>query len=65
MNNLLLNLYVRFQLLMDGEDGQDMAEYALVVALLSFAAVASMRNLAAGIGNAFSLLSTKVGENIT
>jgi hypothetical protein len=33
MNNLLLNLYVRFQLLMDGEDGQDMAEYALVVAL--------------------------------
>ena len=30
MNSLFLNLYIKFQILMDREDGQDMVEYAPV-----------------------------------
>jgi pilus assembly protein Flp/PilA len=41
------------QVLLD-EDGQDLVEYALVVALIAFAATAGMNSLATAINNAFS-----------
>ena len=65
MNNLLLNLYVRFQSMMEREDGQDLVEYALVVALLSFAVVAGMKTLASGVSVVFSNVSTVLASNIT
>jgi Flp pilus assembly pilin Flp len=65
MNNLFLNLYIRFQILMDREDGQDMIEYSLTVALSAFAAVASSRGLAGGISTSYSHLSTKLGGFIS
>jgi len=34
MNNLFLSLYVRLQNLMTREEGQDLVEYALLVALI-------------------------------
>jgi pilus assembly protein Flp/PilA len=40
--------------LLSGEDGQDLIEYALVVALIAFAAVTSMQSLASDINNAFA-----------
>ena len=46
MNNLLANLYVKFQALKNGEEGQDLVEYALVVALIAFGATAGMGALA-------------------
>jgi pilus assembly protein Flp/PilA len=64
MNSLLLNLYTKFQILMDREDGQDLVEYALAVALIAFAAVAGTRALAAGIGIAFSNLSSILSSSI-
>jgi pilus assembly protein Flp/PilA len=36
------------------EEGQDLVEYALLVVLISLAAVAAMSNLASGISDAFS-----------
>ena len=42
MNNMLLNLYVKFQDLKNSEEGQDLVEYALVVALIAFGATAGM-----------------------
>jgi pilus assembly protein Flp/PilA len=36
------------------EEGQDLVEYALLVVLISLAAVAAMANLASGISDAFS-----------
>jgi pilus assembly protein Flp/PilA len=36
------------------EEGQDLVEYALLVVLISLAAVAAMKNLASGISDAFS-----------
>jgi pilus assembly protein Flp/PilA len=65
MNNLFLNLYVKFQILMDSEDGQDMIEYALAVALIAFAATASTRALASGISTSYNHISTKLAANIS
>jgi pilus assembly protein Flp/PilA len=65
MNNLLLKLYVKFQDLVSREEGQDLVEYALVVALIAFGATAGMGALASGINTAFSNVSTKLGSDIT
>jgi pilus assembly protein Flp/PilA len=65
MNNLLLNLYVKFQALKDNEEGQDLVEYALVVALIAFGATAGMSHLATGITAAFNAVSTKLGTYIS
>ena len=44
------------------EDGQDLVEYALVVALIAFAATAGMKTLAGGINTAFVHINTVVGN---
>ncbi len=48
MKDKLLKLSVMLQLLKD-ESGQDLIEYALVVALIAFAATAGMSQLATAI----------------
>jgi pilus assembly protein Flp/PilA len=45
MNNLLLKLYVKFQELKNHEEGQDLVEYALVVALIAFGATGNGNQL--------------------
>ena len=42
------------------ESGQDLIEYALVAALIAFAAVAAMQTLAKQINNAFSTIGSKL-----
>jgi Flp pilus assembly pilin Flp len=46
---LLLHLKSRFL----DEDGQDLVEYALIVAMLSFCAIAAERNIAVSISGAY------------
>jgi pilus assembly protein Flp/PilA len=53
MKETLLKLSVKLQTLMMQDEGQDLIEYALVVALIAFAAVGSMRILANDINAAF------------
>ena len=65
MNNLLLKLYVKFQDLASREEGQDLVEYALVVALIAFGATAGMKNLASGVNTAFSNISSQLGAAIS
>ncbi len=65
MNNMLLKLYVKFQDLASREEGQDLVEYALVVALIAFGATAGMKNLASGINAAFSNVSSQLGSAIS
>jgi pilus assembly protein Flp/PilA len=55
---MLLKLYVKFQDLTSREEGQDLVEYALVVALIALGAVAGMSALAGGINSAFNTIST-------
>ena len=60
MENLLL-VFAKFRGLLNREDGQDLIEYALVVALIAFAAVAGMNTLAQDINNAF----ISIGNTLT
>ena len=41
MNTMLLKLYVKFQDLASREEGQDLVEYALVVALIAFGGIST------------------------
>lgn len=54
----LLKLYTRVQNLTHREEGQDLIEYALVVALIAFAATAGMGTVATDINAAFTNIGT-------
>jgi pilus assembly protein Flp/PilA len=58
MNKLFLTLYVRLQLLLNREDGQDLVEYALLVALIALAAVSGTKEVASAVNATFSKVST-------
>lgn len=65
MQDLCLKFYVKMQGLKDAlvkdQSGQDLIEYALVVALIALAATAGMSALATKISTAFSSVGTKLG----
>jgi pilus assembly protein Flp/PilA len=65
MNTLLIKLYVKIQDLASREEGQDLVEYALVVALIAFGATAGMKSLATGLNSAFQGISTTLGSYIS
>jgi pilus assembly protein Flp/PilA len=65
MNTMLLKLYVKFQDLLTREEGQDLVEYALVVALIAFGATAGMKSLATGLNTAFLTISSALSANVT
>ena len=58
MSQKLWMLYSRMQRLILREEGQDLIEYALVVALIAFAATVGMSSLATDINKAFSDIGT-------
>ena len=62
MNNLFLKLYVKFQELKNNEEGQDMVEYALVVALIALAATAAMQGVGTALTNRFNSISTSIAS---
>ena len=64
MKDKFLKLSVMLQILKD-ENGQDLIEYALVVALIAFAATAGMSSLATNINTAFNHIGTKLTTYIT
>lgn len=64
MKNNLSNLVIRMKVLLN-EEGQDLIEYALVVALIGFAATAGMNSLAIALNSAFSNIGSTLGSYIT
>ena len=64
MNNMLLKLYVQFQNLMSREEGQDLVEYALVIAMLVLGTFASMRSMVTAISTEFSAIQTIFTSNV-
>jgi pilus assembly protein Flp/PilA len=46
------------------EEGQDLVEYALVVALIAFAATAGMTSLATKLNTTFSNIGTQLTTNV-
>jgi pilus assembly protein Flp/PilA len=56
MKDTLLKLSVKMQTLVMQEEGQDLIEYALVVALIAFAAVTAMKTVAVDINAVFTAI---------
>lgn len=53
-------IFRTLQALHHDESGQDLIEYALVAALIAFAAVGTMGSLASSINTAFNSLASKL-----
>ncbi|HEV2463657.1 MAG TPA: Flp family type IVb pilin [Acidobacteriaceae bacterium] len=65
MNDKLLMLSIKLKTLLSDEQGQDLIEYALVVALIAFGAIAGMTTLASDINSAFDKIGSVLTSNIT
>jgi pilus assembly protein Flp/PilA len=57
-------LSVKIQNLLSREEGQDLIEYALLVALISLGAVAGMGRLAGDINNAFNTVANTLNSSV-
>ena len=64
MQTLSTNLYLFIRDLLKRDEGQDLVEYALVVALIAFGAITGMGYLANGLNNAFSDIAVLLNSNI-
>ena len=60
MNNLFLAIYVKLQSLMAREEGQDLVEYALLVALISLVAIATITKLGTTVNSVFSAINASL-----
>lgn len=60
MKDQMWKLALKAQDLLQREEGQDLIEYALVVALIAFAATAGMNTVATDINQAFTNIGTKL-----
>lgn len=60
MNSALLKMYVKFQGLKSSEEGQDLVEYALLVALIALVCVTGVQNVATAVNKVFSTISTSL-----
>jgi pilus assembly protein Flp/PilA len=58
MNTMLLKMYVKFQDLMNREEGQDLVEYALVLALITVGAVAILTGIGTKVVNTLTSINT-------
>jgi pilus assembly protein Flp/PilA len=65
MNDWMLKLLVKAQTFAAREDGQDLVEYSLVVALVAFGATSALKNLGGGLNHAFTNISTTLASSLT
>jgi pilus assembly protein Flp/PilA len=65
MKSNLMLLSAKMQNLMSSDEGQDLIEYALIVALIAFAATVGMGTVATGINNAFTNIASRLNSTIT
>jgi pilus assembly protein Flp/PilA len=65
MINLVSRICINLQSLVRSEEGQDLVEYALVVALVAFGATAALQTLGSGLNSAFTTISTTLASSLT
>jgi Flp pilus assembly pilin Flp len=58
MNTMLLGLYVKFENLVSSEEGQDLVEYALAVAVIALLSIASLKAASDSISTDFSMIES-------
>jgi pilus assembly protein Flp/PilA len=64
MQRVLLHFVQKLRFLIKEESGQDLVEYALVVALIALAAGVGMKSLAGGINKAFESVSVSLATDV-
>lgn len=64
MRSIIPMLYFKLKNRLFDEDGQDLVEYALIVALLSCCAIATEKNVAVSIAGAYQHLSTTFNADL-
>jgi len=60
----MLKIYVNAMTLLARDEGQDLPEYALVVAIVAFACIAGMNSVAGGINQVFGDVSSTLSISI-
>lgn len=60
MKDQLWLFAIKLQNILSNDEGQDLIEYSLVVALIAFAAVAGMSTVATDINAAFTSIGSKL-----
>ena len=65
MRKFFFHCLVSLRSLAAQENGQDLVEYALVVALVAFGATLAMQQLGVGLNSAFSQISSTLNSSLT
>lgn len=60
MRDAILKLYMKFQSLRNSEDGQDLVEYALLVALIALVCITGVSNVATAVNSVFNQISSSL-----
>lgn len=60
LNDTLLKLSIKVKAMLSDDRGQDLVEYALVVAIIALGATAAMTTLSSDINTVFSNIGTKL-----
>jgi pilus assembly protein Flp/PilA len=63
-SDALLKYSLQVRDLLEREEGQDLVEYALVVAIIAFGATTAMKGLSSEIKTAFSTISSDLGSSL-
>jgi len=61
MKTMLLKMYVKFRALTNREEGQDLVEYAMLIALIALVLVGSVGKVATAVSTTFTNISTRLG----
>ncbi len=61
-NNLLHAAFLKVHGLISREEGQDLVEYALAVAVIALAATAGMQSIASGISTIFTTIGSTISS---
>jgi pilus assembly protein Flp/PilA len=67
MQKIILKLYVQTQIIrqaLQEENGQDLVEYALVIAVVCLGIISSMNTLANGINAAMTTIASKLNSAV-
>jgi pilus assembly protein Flp/PilA len=64
MQTALLRSLCIIRKILTEEQGQDLVEYSLVVALIAFGAISGMHQLSTGINHAFSGIATTLTADV-
>lgn len=64
MSTSLHAIYAFVRSVLIREEGQDLVEYALVMAMITLGSVVGMGSLAAGITDTFSTVATTITSNV-